>query len=188
MVHKFLNYMGNFVLTGTGRRVYRCALERSRGPSIVQPASQTVREPLAMPAVAGMKPQRFGVFASCLVAGVAIASALSTTLESPVPPAPVETLAVAPAMPAVAPEPVSPFESAEIVIRRNDTLDAIFRQMQLSLADLAALRELPDVRKSLDRLRPGDMIMLTHLDGELKSLTRRISGSTAPGRRSMKGA
>ncbi len=175
MVHKFLNYMGNFVLTGTGRRVYRCALERSRGPSIVQPASQTVREPLAMPAVAGMKPQRFGVFASCLVAGVAIASALSTTLESPAPPAPVETLAVAPAVPAVAPEPVSPFESAEIVIRRNDTLDAIFRQMQLSLADLAALRELPDVRKSLDRLRPGDMIMLTHLDGELKSLTRRVS-------------
>ena len=174
MVHKFLNYMGNLVLTGTGRGVYRCALERSRGPSIVQPASQTVREPLAMSAVAGMKPQRFGVFASCLVAGVAIASALSTTLESPAPPVPVETLAVAPvALPE--PEAVSPFESAEIVIRRNDTLDAIFRQMQLSLADLAALRELPDVRKSLDRLRPGDMIMLTHLDGELKSLTRRVS-------------
>ena len=174
MVHKFLKYMGNFVLTGTGRRVYRCALERSRGPSIVQPVSQTAREPLAMSTVAEMKPQRFGVFASCLVAGVAIASALSTTLESPAPPAPVATLAVAPV---VVPEPeaVSPFESAEIVIRRNDTLDAIFRQMQLSLTDLARLREVPDVRKSLDRLRPGDMIMLTHLDGELKSLTRRVS-------------
>jgi len=127
-----------------------------------------------MSAVADMRPQRFGVFASCLVAGVAIASALSTALESPAPPVPVEAIAAAPV---VVPEPVavSPFESAEIVIRRNDTLDAIFRQMQLSLADLARLRELPDVRRSLDRLRPGDMIMLTHLDGELKSLTRRVS-------------
>ena len=131
-----------------------------------------------MPAVAGMQPQRFGIFASCLVAGVAIASALSTALNPVTPIAPVEALPVAAAAPAVvAPEPVSvsPFESAEIVIRRNDTLDAIFRQMQLSLNDLAELRQLPDVRRSLDRLRPGDMIMLTHLDGELKSLTRRLS-------------
>jgi len=72
-------------------------------------------------------------------------------------------------------EPVSPFQSAEVIIRRNDTLDAIFRQMELSLADLAELRNLPDVRRSLDMLRPGDIIMLTHLNGELKSLTRRLS-------------
>ena len=129
---------------------------------------------------AGARPRRFGIFASCLVAGVAIATALTSTLapsafdaagalvEAP-PAAP-------PAVEAVAqPTPVSPFEWAEITIRRNDTLDAIFRQMELSLADLAELRSLPDVRRSLDRLRPGDIITLTHLDGELKSLTRRMS-------------
>jgi murein DD-endopeptidase MepM/ murein hydrolase activator NlpD len=31
------------------------------------------------------------------------------------------------------------------------------------------------VRRSLDLIRPGDVIQLTHLDGEIRSLTRRIS-------------
>ena len=61
-----------------------------------------------------------------------------------------------------------------ITIGRNDTLDQKFRGMELKLADLAELRSLPDVRKSLDMIRPGDVIQLTHLDGEIKSLTRRI--------------
>jgi murein DD-endopeptidase MepM/ murein hydrolase activator NlpD len=129
-------------------------------------------------AAAGVPPQRLGIFAASLVATVAVATGLSNAFE------PLATVTVEPlvALPSTAPaappepaEPVSPFESAEITIRRNDTLDAIFRQMQLSLADLAALRSLPGVRKSLDMLRPGDIIMLTHLDGELKSLTRRLS-------------
>jgi murein DD-endopeptidase MepM/ murein hydrolase activator NlpD len=122
-------------------------------------------------------PNRFGVFAAFLVAGVAIAAAVSQSFTAPAVVAP-ELVAAAPAVtaaPVAAPEPVSPFQSAEITIRRNDTLDAIFRQMELSLADLAELRNLPEVRKSLDRLRPGDIIMLTHLNGELKSLTRRMS-------------
>ena len=122
-------------------------------------------------------PNRFGVFAAFLVAGVAIAAAVSQSFTVPAAAAP-EPVAAAPAAsaaPVATPEPVSPFQSAEIIIRRNDTLDAIFRQMELSLADLAELRNLPEVRKSLDRLRPGDIIMLTHLNGELKSLTRRMS-------------
>lgn len=122
------------------------------------------------------RPQRLGVFASCLVAAAAIASAVPGAL-GPKPSVTVEALVALPD-PAMPPEPVkppSPYQSAEITIRRNDTLDAIFRQSQLSLADLAELRSLPGVRKSLDLLRPGDIIMLTHLDGELKSLTRRLS-------------
>ncbi len=73
------------------------------------------------------------------------------------------------------PSGLATFEFDEVVIRANDTLDAIFRRLELSLADLAELRALPDVRRSLDRLRPGDIILLTHLDGELKTLTRRLS-------------
>jgi murein DD-endopeptidase MepM/ murein hydrolase activator NlpD len=126
-------------------------------------------------------PNRFGVFASFVVAGVAIASAISQSFTQPaievgdILVQPAAEMHVVAATEVAAPAPVSPFESAEIVIRRNDTLDAIFRQMELSLADLAELRRLPDVRKSLDRLRPGDIIMLTHLNGELKSLTRTLS-------------
>jgi len=141
----------------------------------VQDNMQRGGDGLASAMEAGLQPQRFGIFASWLVAGVAIASAFSSLLTPATQdvPAPVaDEVLVAAAPPA---EPVSPFESLEIVIRRNDTLDAIFRQAQLSLADLAMLRNLPDVRKSLDMLRPGDIILLTHLDGELKSLTRRLS-------------
>ncbi len=125
-----------------------------------------------------LQPRRFGIFASCVIAGVALASAMSTWLAPPVMDVPASDPAVPPLAAAVPDDPVefvSPFESLEIVIRRNDTLDAVFRQMELSLADLAELRNLPDVRKSLDLLRPGDIILLTHLDGELKSLTRRLS-------------
>jgi murein DD-endopeptidase MepM/ murein hydrolase activator NlpD len=63
----------------------------------------------------------------------------------------------------------------EVVVGRNDTLDAIFRRMALDTADLAAIRQLPGIRQSLDFLKPGDAIKLTHSDGEIKELTRKVS-------------
>jgi murein DD-endopeptidase MepM/ murein hydrolase activator NlpD len=63
----------------------------------------------------------------------------------------------------------------EVVVGRNDTLDAIFRRMALDTADLAAIRHLPGIRQSLDFLKPGDAIKLTHSDGEIKELTRKVS-------------
>lgn len=79
--------------------------------------------------------------------------------------------------PAVEPEPIpKPLgDTVEFVVRRNDTLDRIFRQLKLNLADLATIRGLPGVRESLDRLRPGDTITLVHEEGLLHALTRRIS-------------
>ena len=71
---------------------------------------------------------------------------------------------------------LKPLGSAvEVVVRRNDTLEAIFRRLSLSIEDLAAVRSLPGVRQSLDFLKPGDIVNLTSLNGELKSLTRRVS-------------
>ena len=63
----------------------------------------------------------------------------------------------------------------EVVVGRNDTLDAIFRRMALNPADLAAIRNLPGIRQSLDFLKPGDAIKLTHTDRELKELSRKVS-------------
>ncbi|MGB8327999.1 MAG: hypothetical protein WCE48_10520, partial [Steroidobacteraceae bacterium] len=40
--------------------------------------------------------------------------------------------------------------SIEVIVGRNDTLDRIFRRLELSLADLASLRSLPSVRAQLD--------------------------------------
>lgn len=63
----------------------------------------------------------------------------------------------------------------QVIVGRNDTLDAIFRRMALDTADLAAIRQLPGIRQSLDFLKPGDAIKLTHADGEIKELTRKVS-------------
>lgn len=71
------------------------------------------------------------------------------------------------------PQPIG--ETVEFVVRRNDTMERIFRRLRLSLQDLAAIRALPDVRASVDFLRPGDLIRLVHVDGALRSLERRVS-------------
>src|ERR1700742_1532730 len=63
----------------------------------------------------------------------------------------------------------------EVIVGRNDTLDAIFRRMSLNKADLAAIRSLPGIRQSLDFLRPGDSIKLTHNGSDIKELGRKVS-------------
>jgi murein DD-endopeptidase MepM/ murein hydrolase activator NlpD len=63
----------------------------------------------------------------------------------------------------------------EVIVGRNDTLDAIFRRLALDPADLAAIRQLPGIRQSLDFLKPGDAIKLTHHDGTVNELSRKVS-------------
>jgi murein DD-endopeptidase MepM/ murein hydrolase activator NlpD len=70
--------------------------------------------------------------------------------------------------------PLTP-ASTEILVERNDTLDRIFRRLQLSLADLASMRGLPGVKSDLDHLRPGETLTFKSLDGALVGLQRRLS-------------
>ncbi len=66
--------------------------------------------------------------------------------------------------------------STTLVVGRNDTMDAIFRRMALDMGDLAAIRNLPGIRQSLDFLKPGDAIQVTHLDGgAIRELSRKVS-------------
>lgn len=76
---------------------------------------------------------------------------------------------------ASAPAPQGLGETVEFVVRRNDTLDRIFRQLQLNLVDLANIRQLREARNQLDRLRPGDTITVVHEDGNIQSLQHRVS-------------
>jgi len=63
-----------------------------------------------------------------------------------------------------------------VVVGRNDTMDAIFRRMSLDISDLAAIRNLPGIRQSIDFLKPGDAIRLTRLDdGAITELSRKVS-------------
>lgn len=69
------------------------------------------------------------------------------------------------------------WSSIEVIVGRNDTMDQIFRRLKLSLSDLASLRAVPDVRKTLDRLYPGEALTLFHRDGRLMGLERQLSES-----------
>ncbi len=126
--------------------------------------------------VADAYPHRFGVVASCIVAG-SIFAAAGSQLQNPLPETMPADFTRGNANSGVTTQsaPATPFEFVAVTIGRNDTLDRIFRELQLHVSDLAALRSLPDVRHNLDIIRPGDVIQMTHLDGELKSLTRRIN-------------
>jgi murein DD-endopeptidase MepM/ murein hydrolase activator NlpD len=77
---------------------------------------------------------------------------------------------------AISAAPAAPTPSTlDVLVGRNDTLDGIFRRSGLDMADLAALRQLPGVRQRLDFLKPGDAIRLSHLNGQIEELTRKIS-------------
>lgn len=85
---------------------------------------------------------------------------------------------------ASAPQPVAApqeaslgFSTIDVVVRRNDTMDRLFRQLELNLGDLARLRALPDLRSQVDRLKPGEMLRFKHRDGELVGLERKLSDS-----------
>ncbi len=62
-----------------------------------------------------------------------------------------------------------------VTVRRNDTLDQIFRKLALNLSDLANLRAIEATRKMLDRLMPGEQLTLIHRDGALVDLQRNLS-------------
>jgi murein DD-endopeptidase MepM/ murein hydrolase activator NlpD len=66
-------------------------------------------------------------------------------------------------------------EAVQIIVKRNDTLDQIFRRMQLSLADLADIRALDMAREALDRIRPGDMLTVFTRDDQIVGLERPLS-------------
>ena len=111
---------------------------------------------------------------------VAAAAFIATTPSVEDPPRSIDLSdLVATAMPAIeATTPVAAIDGpdrVEVVVQRNDTLDQIFRSSGLDMATLAELRALPEVRKALDLLRPGDVITMTHEAGQLLTLERRIS-------------
>src|SRR5215204_4079352 len=69
------------------------------------------------------------------------------------------------------------FSTIEVVVSRNDTMDRLFRRFELNLGDLASLRNLPELRSQIDRLKPGELLRLTHRGGELIGLERKLSDS-----------
>ena len=111
-----------------------------------------------------------------LIVGALASVPRESELQAQIPqaqPAPVVSESVAPA-----PDQANlAFSTIEVVVSRNDTMDQLFRRFELNLADLASLRGLPELRSQLDRLQPGELLRLTHRDGELVALERKLSDS-----------
>src|SRR6202167_5989532 len=102
--------------------------------------------------------------------------AFAPVVQTPSVPAPVASSAAPPAMPAVQSASLGA-TTFEVIVKANDTLDSIFRHLNLDLADLASLRALPGLKRMLDALKPGEALHLTERDGGLVTFERRISQS-----------
>ena len=126
---------------------------------------------------------------------VATALVLLGTPRQQVPSRPVETVAEPPAGPAPAPESLATFDVpaavdlqippavapsdapstiVDLLVKRGDTLEILFRRNGLSLTDLAAMVALPDASGALKVLKPGDRLEIAHRDGQVLSLRREI--------------
>ncbi|HUQ52355.1 MAG TPA: M23 family metallopeptidase [Gammaproteobacteria bacterium] len=105
-----------------------------------------------------------------------------TLLEPPAPSAAIAPLPAGPidlgsdvnldAAPAEAVEP--PGIILDLLVKRGDTLEVLFRRNGLSLTDLAAMVALPDASAALKLLKPGDRLEISHRDGQVLSLRREL--------------
>jgi len=105
-----------------------------------------------------------------LLAAVPRAESPVVAAQTPPPPAPI-------AAAQLPQEANAAFATIEVVVSRNDTMDRLFRRFELNLADLASLRDLPELRSQVDKLRPGELLRFTHRGGELVGLERKLSDS-----------
>jgi murein DD-endopeptidase MepM/ murein hydrolase activator NlpD len=62
----------------------------------------------------------------------------------------------------------------DLLVKRGDSLELLFRRNGLSLTDLAAMVALPDASNALKLLKPGDRLEIAHRDGQVLSLRREL--------------
>jgi murein DD-endopeptidase MepM/ murein hydrolase activator NlpD len=104
------------------------------------------------------------------------------TPSVPAPPPAVQFSAVEPVAGAtvdiqqeLAAEPAAPPGTAlDLLVKRGDTLEILFRRNGLSLTDLASMVALPEAGSALKLLRPGDRLEIAHRDGQVLSLRREL--------------
>jgi murein DD-endopeptidase MepM/ murein hydrolase activator NlpD len=81
-----------------------------------------------------------------------------------------------PSAPLAPPEAITDPTSTilNLLVKRGDTLELLFRRNGLSLADLAAIVSLPGAKDALRLLKPGDRVEIAHRDGQVMSLQREL--------------
>ena len=61
-----------------------------------------------------------------------------------------------------------------LLVKNGENLDILFRRNNLSLSDLATMTQLPGIGEYLKIMMPGDIIQVTHKNGEILSLAREL--------------
>lgn len=100
-----------------------------------------------------------------LTADGPVALAMPRAMDSPPEPAEAESAA-----------PVElPLDTLDLLVGRGDTMEILFRRNGLSIADLAAITDVPEAGDHLRRIRPGDRIEVTHDHGRVATLQRELN-------------
>jgi murein DD-endopeptidase MepM/ murein hydrolase activator NlpD len=164
---------------------------------VLKPSTSGIRHDYKDDFVAPPKRGRWALFAlGFSLPLVATALVLLGTPRQPVPARPLQTLVEPPpsSVPAESlaafdvpvpvdlelklPPPIVPAEPSstivDLLVKRGDTLEILFRRNGLSLTDLAAMVALPDASGALKILKPGDRLEIAHRDGQVLSLRREI--------------
>ena len=71
------------------------------------------------------------------------------------------------------------YETLSLTIQRGDTLDRLFRKHDLDLGELALIARLPDTGRYIRVLKPGDELQITHNEGNLISVYRKLNLTSA---------
>ncbi len=126
------------------------------------------------PGILGLIPLR-GLHLFCCAVVVALGVHASATLSRQPDPARTAIQAFDARQASVQDAGLALADAIQVTIRRNDTLEGIFRRLKLSLTDLANIRALDSARQALDRIRPGEMLTIFKRDGQLVGLRRPLS-------------
>jgi murein DD-endopeptidase MepM/ murein hydrolase activator NlpD len=120
------------------------------------------------------------LLACLLVAGAGLHAARETA--PPMPPsgpmrfaAPPEPVPVAVSLADLRALALPGVATIDVIVQPDETLERIFRRLQLKLRDLADIRALAGARSLLDHLRPGEQLTFLHRDGDLIGLARQVS-------------
>jgi murein DD-endopeptidase MepM/ murein hydrolase activator NlpD len=66
-----------------------------------------------------------------------------------------------------------------LTVRSGDSLDRLFKRHGVDRGDLAMIMRLPKAKTNLRIIRPGDEISITHIDGDVQALHRRIDETSS---------
>ena len=66
------------------------------------------------------------------------------------------------------------YDFIELIIAKGDTLEKLFRKNNLDVGQLMSITELDKARNQFRNIKPGNVIKITHLDGQVLSLHSKI--------------